>query len=139
MTKISATINMAIPIIQKLPILASIICKWPISSRAPPTNLAARPKNVFVPVPITKIRKRWWTDETWIYILPIASASPCLQVEPENISSPMVLLTGSDSPVNAAWSMETPPCATTTVLNIVNWQTQTYLIPTKTQQNRFTN
>jgi hypothetical protein len=33
---------------------------------------------------------------------PIASASPCLQVAPENISSPTDLLTGKDSPVNAA-------------------------------------
>jgi len=33
---------------------------------------------------------------------PIASASPCLHVEPEKISSPTTLFTGSDSPVNAA-------------------------------------
>lgn len=53
----SATINIAIPIIQKLPILARIICKWPISPAEPPTNLAARPKNVLRPVPITKSLK----------------------------------------------------------------------------------
>jgi hypothetical protein len=33
---------------------------------------------------------------------PIASPSPCLQVEPENTSSPTDLVTGNDSPVNAA-------------------------------------
>lgn len=43
--------------------------------------------------------------------LPIASASPCLHVEPEKISSPITLSAGSDSPVSAASSMETPPCA----------------------------
>lgn len=32
----------------------------------------------------------------------MASASPCLHVEPENISSPTFLFTGKDSPVNAA-------------------------------------
>jgi hypothetical protein len=95
MTNISAMINIPIVIIQKLPILARMVCKWPNSSWALPTNLAARPKNVLRPVPIT-----------------IASPSPCLQVEPEKTSSPTDLFTGSDSPVNAAWSIETSPCAT---------------------------
>jgi hypothetical protein len=70
---------------QKLPILARIDCKWPTSSPASPTSLAARPKKVLVPVPITT-----------------ASASPCLTVEPEKTSSPASLLTGKDSPVRAA-------------------------------------
>ncbi|KAG1220752.1 hypothetical protein G6F68_021112 [Rhizopus microsporus] len=70
---------------QKLPILAKMVCKWPTSSLASPTNLAARPKKVLVPVPIT-----------------MASASPCLTVEPEKTSSPASLPTGKDSPVRAA-------------------------------------
>ena len=56
-TTISATINMAIQVMQKLPILARIVCKWPISACEPPTSLAARPKNVLRPVPMTIIEK----------------------------------------------------------------------------------
>ncbi|KAI9316624.1 hypothetical protein BX666DRAFT_178909 [Dichotomocladium elegans] len=94
MTKISITTKMPMLTKQKLPIWPRTCCKWPTSSPASPTSLAARPKKVFRPVPITT-----------------ASASPCLTVEPENTSSPASLPTGKDSPVSAAWSIETEPCA----------------------------
>ena len=58
MTRISATMNITIPHIQKLPIWARIVCKWPVSSPALVTNFVARPKNVLRPVPMTRRRKK---------------------------------------------------------------------------------
>lgn len=48
------------------------------------TRCAAFPKKVLTPVAMTT-----------------ASISPCLHVEPENTSSPVLLVTGRDSPVRA--------------------------------------
>lgn len=71
----------AIEQMQKLPIEVMTLWKCPVwfvvSTRWP-----ALPKNVWTPVATT-----------------MAAISPCLQVEPEKISSPGCLVTGIDSPV----------------------------------------
>jgi hypothetical protein len=59
--------KMAIEKMQKFPILAKIICKCPISWLAPPTNVAARPKNVLVPVPIT-VKSQQLFDQSRKYV-----------------------------------------------------------------------
>ena len=68
-TKISAITNIPIVTRQKEPICARIFCKWPVVSSSWPTREAARPKKVLGPVEMTT-----------------PSASPCLQVEPLNVS-----------------------------------------------------
>jgi hypothetical protein len=72
---------------QMPPMRVMIFCRLGVFS-VPEMSAAARPKKVLTPVAYTT-----------------AWRSPCFTLEPEKATPPVNFLTGSDSPVRAAWSI----------------------------------
>ena len=85
--------------------------KWPTTS-VESTKWAAFPKKEWMPVAMTT-----------------ASISPCLQIEPVNTWSPVLLVTGRDSPVRADCIVEGKPLGQINQADMLTQQTYQQLQP----------